>query len=301
MKNRNLLSITGLAVLGLFLISITGCKKEIALTVPEELAHFADKTTGAYFITGPNVSYTITVGVTTVSAKDRTVSFTTSSPTGAVSGTHYNVSASSVVIPAGQATATFTIQGVQSLYTSGRKDTIVFTIEGTGVKPADYNGTFKLFMRGPCFDGDVDAAARAGLLGDYNNCNDDGFGPYGPYKITVVSITPLTATTARAVLENVWDYGFGNVNFIMDWTDPNNTTIKVESPTITPADAGALNPAYNGMQLVIRDHASASSSQKKFSVCTGTIRLAYQLGVYDPASSTILGYFPNVGTTVMNR
>jgi hypothetical protein len=103
------------------------------------------------------------------------------------------------------------------------------------------------------------------------------------------------------VINNVWDDGFGNVNFILDWTNPLNTTIKVEAPTITPADAGILNPAYNGMKLVIRDHPNPGTASNKFSVCNQTINMYYQLGVYNPATSTILGYFPNVGTTVMSH
>lgn len=283
-----------------FLLALGACREKEVITIPEEFAHFQNRSGDSYFIVTPTTTYNVPVGLTTVSNVDRTVSLSVSSPTGAVQGTHFNIASLSVTIPAGQAVGVVTVQGIQSQYLAGRKDTLVFTINsGSGIVPADYNNSFRLFMRGPCFDGDIGDAELNAMLGAYTRSFDDGFGPYGPYRVTIKSITRLTPTTARAVIENVWDFGFGDVNFIMDWSNPNNTIINVEAPTIVPANAGTLNAAYNGMNLVIRRHANGQNGT--FSVCNGTLRLVYQLGVFNPATNALIGYFGNVGVTTLAR
>jgi hypothetical protein len=283
------------------ILAFTACKEKEVITPPEELAHFQNKTGDSYFILTPTTTYTVPIGVTTVSSSARTVSVSVSSPTGAVQGSQFTVDNLEVTIPAGQATGSIILQGIQAQYLAGRRDTLVFTINDGGGKvvPSDFNNTFRLFMRGPCFDGDIGDAELNAMLGAYNNSFDAGFGAYGPYKTTIKSITRLSFTTARAVIENVWDYGFGDVNFIMDWTDPQNTTINVEAPTTLPADAGVLNAAYAGMNLVIRKHANGQNGT--FSVCNGNLRLVYQLGVFNTPAGTLLGFFGNVGVTTMAR
>lgn len=293
-----------LVILSGLVLSFIQCTKPASnLRIPPALVHFDGDRVQTYSITtNPAPEYGVKVAVTTVSSEARTATYNVTSTTGAVAGTHYNlIGGSTINIPAGQATAEIKVQGVYSAYTSGRKDTLVFTLKEPSLAPASFSDTVKLVLRGPCFDGDITSAELNSLLGAYNNSNDNGFGGWGPYTTTVVSVTQLTATTARAVINNVWDFGFGNVNFILDWTNPNNTTITVESPTITSADAGALNSAYAGLNLVIADHPSPGTASNRFSVCNSRINLRYALGVFDPSSGTILGFFPNVGTTTMQR
>src|SRR5690606_6800539 len=125
-------------------------------------------TAGRYEITGPTVTYKVPVGVTTVSASDRTVTVDISSPTGAVEGQHYTVDSKTVTIPAGKTVDSITVQGDYASYLSGRKDTLIFTIVEPGVKPSDYNSTFTLLMRGPCFASDINTDLNS-LLGTYAN------------------------------------------------------------------------------------------------------------------------------------
>jgi hypothetical protein len=298
--NKRLLS--ALLILG---IAISGCDKTKLYDIKEaeSQAHFNGAKTQQYNITtNPPPAYNIVIGTTDVSDQDRVITFNVTSPSGAVAGTEYTlgITGTTVTIPAGQATATIPVTGNFNSFNAGQKDTLVFTLKEPSVKVAGFLDTVNLVLRGPCFDGvDInDAANRTATLGDYNNSNDDGFGPYGPYQTKLKSITLLTATTARAVINNVWDFGFGDINFIIDWTTSSNVTINVEGTVVTGADAGVLNPAYNGMNLVIRKHPSANGN---YSVCTGTHTLRYQLGVYNPATSSILGYFGAIGITVMNR
>lgn len=279
----------------------TACKKDTVITNPPSAAHFQNQTGDTYFVLSTTSTDTIPVGVTTVANEERTIQYSVSSPTGAVQGTHYTISPATVTIPAGKSTAYIVVQGMFNQYNSGRKDTLIFNITGgKNLVPAEYNSTFKLFMRGPCFNGDVSDAGLASLQGTYAKCYDlEGTSvTWGPYTMVVKNTTKLTPTTARAVINNVWDVAIGDVNFIMDWTDPNNTSINVEAPTVTQGDAGNLNSAYAGMKIVIRKPAARSGT---FSVCSSKMKLEYQLGVYDPASSTILGYFPNVFSSTMER
>jgi hypothetical protein len=295
------------ALLALLLTLTYSCSKPASnLEVPPSLAKFIGDEDQSYsIVSDPAPAYTVQVGLTTVADQDRTVTVKVTSSTGATEGTHYSLgglgSGGTISIPAGEVLGSFTVTGVYDQYISGRKDTLIIALTTPGVEVANFNDTIRLLMRGPCFDGDVTEAELAALVGVYNNSIDAGFGDYGPYPTRVVSITPLTATTARAVINNVWDYGFGDVPFIMDWSDPANTVINVEAPTITPADAGILNSAYDGMNLVIRAAPAASTAANNFSICNSRINLRYQLGVYDPGSGAILGYFGTVATTVMRR
>jgi hypothetical protein len=296
MKANQLSAFVFAAVLVLTGVS---CNKDAVTYFPPEQASFVGQSGGSYTIATATTKYTIAIGVTTTSAAQRTIPITVTSPTGAVQGTHYTLSATSVVIPAGSATGSIEVSGVFAQYTAGRKDTLVFSIApGGAVNPSDFNSTFRLFVQGPCFDGDVTTAGRAALLGAYTKCFD-GPTPYGPYSMTVKSITTLTPTTARAVIANVWDAGFGDVNFIMDWSNPASTNINVEGAQVTLSDGGNLGAAYAGMRIIIR--ASAAGGTGKFSVCKGTINLVYQLGIFNPTTNTVVGYFPDIITTAMAK
>lgn len=280
-------------------IGLVGCEK-YEITTPKGQMHFANTSGASYFVLTPTTTFDVPIGVTTVADVDRTITVNITSPTGAQAGREYTVTNNPVVIPAGQALGTMKIAGDFNRYNSGRKDSLIMTLSSPDLSTSDYNNEFRLFMRGPCFDGDVSDVELRAMVGAYANSFDAGFGDYGPYTNTVKSITRINETSALAVMDNVWDGGFGDVNFIMDWSVPTNTTIRVEQPTITNGEAGVLNPAYNGMKLVIRNHSNGTIG--KFSVCNGTFNLVYQLGVYNPAGGgALLGYFGNVGTTRMGR
>lgn len=91
----------------------------------------------------------------------------------------------------------------------------------------------------------------------------------------------------------------GDVPFIIDWSDPSNVVINVETPTVTGGDAGIINSAYAGANLIIRAPAVATTAANNFSICNNRINLRYQLGVYE--NGVVLGYFGTVATTQMRR
>lgn len=279
----------GLSMLSAALVTMSSCKKEEALTIADEQAHFTNLTSDTYFVTGPSVVYKVPVGLTNVSSQDRTINVNITSPTGAVQGTHYNVSTKSIVIPAGKAVDSITVTGVFAQYQAGRKDTLVFQITEGGVKPSDYNSTFRLAMRGPCFEGDI---VPAEFLGNYTRSNEDGpAGPYGPYTTAITTVTPTSATTATITVANIYDSGWNPITFLMDWTNINARTVTVVAQTAGIGDAGTLSSAYAGQQVAVRPIAGANG----FSYCNQTLNLRMQLGV------TGLGYFTAPYTLSMAR
>src|SRR5262245_4394194 len=173
------------------------CEKT-KVTVPPEVATFVNQSSGSYFITAPGVTFEVPVGVTTISDKDRTIGFSVTSPTGAVQGTNYTLSGTSVLIPAGQTLGKIVVTGDYNLYTSGRKDTLIFTLSTSEIAPSDYNNSFQLLMRGPCFDGDVTITDMAG---DYTKTFENG--SYGPYKTTISGIVSTSATTGKGSIDNL--------------------------------------------------------------------------------------------------
>lgn len=271
-----------------------GCSKEDDIVTPPALAHFTSASSGTYFITGPNVTFKIPVGVTTVSDKDRTINFTVTSPTGAQQGTHYTLASTSVVIPAGKAVDSIEVKGVFNQYTSGRKDTLVFTIQGTDPAAAEYNSTYKLLMRGPCFEGDVDLNT---LLGEYKNTNEVfGSSPYGPYTTAITAVTQDNTTkTGTITVANIWDSGWNPITFQLNWSDPANRTVRVSPSPQTSGigDAGTLSATYAGGQVAVRNHSAGHVGT--FSVCGQTLRLELQLGVAG------VGYFSQRYTVNMAR
>lgn len=284
-SNISFLAIAGLAVMAV------SCEKT-KITIPPAQAHFVGDPVQTYSIeVDPAPVFNVVVGTTDVSSSERKVSYTVTSPTGAVAGTHYTLGTpGTVTIPAGQSTANIDVHGIYSAYTSGRKDTLILTVVDPEVAPAGFQNTLKLVLRGPCFEGDVDLNA---FLGDYDKTTETfGATPYGPYTTSISSFTQLTATTATIKVENIFDFGWNPLTFTLDWTDPANRTVTVVSQSSGIADAGTLDPSFAGEQVQVRAFAGEPGT---FSACTGRLTLKMQLGVAG------LGYFGALYTVNMVR
>ncbi len=278
------------ACIAIVIAVFASCKKT-EITTPPEQAHFTNLTDGSYFITGPTVTYKIPVGVTTVANVDRNFAFTVSSPTGAVQGTHYTLNKTVATIKAGQAIDSIEVRGILAQYASGRKDTLVFTISEGG-KSSEYNQIFKLLVRGPCFEGDVDLDA---FKGSYTKTFETfGTGaPYGPYLTTISAVNKLTATTGTITVTNIFDAGWGPIMFMLDWTNPAaRTAVPISQAAIPGSNGGDLNSAYNGQTIAVRPLAGQPGT---FSACNNTLTLNMQLGI------TNLGYFAPLYQVKMAR
>lgn len=150
MRNKFVLfSIAGLLTISSSLI-MTSCKKQ-GVTVPnQEVAGFA-KSSDSYLITdNPNSVYKIPVGITAIPNADRKITFTVSSPSGAVSGQQYTLGSTTVTIPAGKTVDSIAVKGLFSGYTGNRKDTLIFRITGGDVKAMNGSDKFTLYMQKVC-------------------------------------------------------------------------------------------------------------------------------------------------------
>lgn len=285
----NLKSLKKLTLLTILLAGfIAGCKKSDAVLTPPQEAHFAFRTLATYQITGPAVTYKLPVALTTVSNVDRTVKVNVTSPTGAVLGTQFTLSKSDVVIPAGKSVDTIVVQGIFNQYQAGRKDTLVFTIqESDGIKPLSSNTQFKLFMRGPCFE---DETVLSEMTGTYARTNElFGTQAYGPYSTTISAVTQLTPTSGEITVTNIFDFGWGPIKFILDWTNPSATTVTlVEQTNVGPGST----VGYAGETIAVRAFPGETGT---FSYCNKTITLKLQVGL------TGLGYFGDLYTVTMAR
>lgn len=251
------------------------CKKSNDLTIPPDFAHFMNPTSGTFFIIAPGAEYKLPIGVTTVSDQDRTVNIVVSSTTGATEGTQFTLSSHTITIPAGKAVDTLTINGIYDQYLSGRKDTLLFSIQNNGKDlGAAFDDTFKLALRGPCFDGDVTLSEMAG---NYANSTD----PDDPiYTVKVSNLVTTSATTGTGTISNLWAAG-GAVTINFDWTDPTDIQASVARQSIG-ADYAA------GQPISVRTTPGQIST---FSVCKQTITLTTDLIVenyFGPGQGALL-------------
>ena len=251
-------------IIALFPLSIVSCKKTDTLVTAPFEAHFTNKTGGSFSVTPASTQFKIPVGLTNVSDKDRVVTFTVTSPTGAVQGTHYSiVNGNSITIPAGKVLDSIIVNGVLSAYSTGRKDTLVFTITEPSVKVSSYNSVYKLFLRGPCFDSDI---IFSQLLGNYTRTFENG--TYGPYKTTITGLTSVSPTSATATITNIYDSGISAVA-LFDWS-----TVGAFRVSIAPQ---ATTIGYN-----IR---STPATTGTFTFCTPAFSMTLELyngaGIYD--------------------
>ncbi len=277
--------------LALFIMAIgASCKKTDDLTIPPAVAHFMNSASGTLFVIAPGSVYKIPIGVSTVSDQDRTVNISVSSTTGATEGTQFTLSSHTITIPAGKAVDTLAVTGIYDQYLAGRKDTLIFSIQNNGKDLGSaFDDTFRLDLRGPCFEGDVDLNL---LKGAYNKTNEIfGTSAYGPYTTTVIGVNPINATSGEITVSNIFDAGWNPITFLLDWSDPTNRTVTL-MPQSGIADAGTVNSAYAGEDVTVRSYAGKVGT---FSACKETITLVMQIGV------TGLGYFPSLYTVSLAR
>lgn len=277
--------------LGVMILSVmNGCKKTDTVTIPPVQSHFTFKDAGTYEILAANSKFSIPIGITAVQTTPTVIEYTISSPTGAVAGTQYTVAGNSITIPAGQSLSSIDINGSLAAYSSGRKDTLVVTLQSKagGVGPILTNTTYKLSLRGPCFEGDVTLSA---FLGSYRNTYEDFGGAYGPYTTTISAVKVLTAKTGEVTVTNIYDYGWNPIKFILDWTDANNR-IATLTQQAGIGDAGTLSATYAGRDISVRPFAGQPGT---FSACKQTLNLKLQVGV------TGLGFFGTLYSVNMAR
>jgi hypothetical protein len=244
------------------------CQKDEKMVVPPQKAFFIPSAAGTYTITGPTITYKIPVGLTQPldGSKAYTLNISSSSTTGATVGTHYNFT-NSLSFTGNNVTDTIIVTGVYDQYLAGRKDVVQFSFTDPESASPSLNNTFTLNIGGPCFEGDI---VLTELLGDYKNTFD---GSYGPYTTTVKSAVSTGPTTAEVVIANVYDYGWDDLTFTLDWSDPANTILTYDAQD-TGFDAGNLNGSVAGHNVWATPPAGSSGT---YSYCNKTITINYRL------------------------
>lgn len=279
--------IKNLLVFSFFATTFFACKKE-EISIPPTVSEFtATSSLGKYFIQNdPNSSFKIPVGLTAASTSATTINFTVTSPTGATEGTQYTIASNSITIPAGKVVDTLTLKGLFAGYPTGRRDTLVFKITGGTVGAASWSDTYTVVLQKYC---NVDLNS---FLGNYNRTNEFFGSAYGPYSTSISSVTPISATKGRIVVQNLYDSGWGPIEFELDWTDPANFKVAVVPKSSGIANAGTISSSYAGRQVAVRPFAGEEGT---FSSCDGTLTLKMQLGVAG------LGWFGDLYTVTMVR
>jgi len=265
-------------------VVIFGCFKEDKMVVPEQKVFFIPSATGSYTMTTAAVTYKIPVGLTQPLADGKTisVSISSSSTTGATEGTHYSYT-KNLTFGGNKVTDTIVVTGVFNQYLSGRKDVVKFTFTDATQASASLNSSFTLNIAGPCFEGDM---VLSQMLGDYNNSFD---GSYGPYKTTVKSAVSTGPTTATVVIGNIYDWGWNDLTFTLDWTNPADRKLTYVDQN-TGFDAGNLNSAYAGYDIWVSMPTSGSAGT--FSYCNKTFSITYRrcipgLGCFSAVTTTM--------------
>jgi hypothetical protein len=193
-----------------------------------------------YFVTSSNNPYKIPIGVTNVSNEDRIISLSYSSRN-ATSGAQFNGPAS-ITIPAGKAIDTLTFRGLFTGYPAGRKDTV--KIKFSGISGVDRRDSFELIMQRYC---DVVLSQLSGEYANSNEYTSAGAFSYGPYSTAVDNLVSTGPTKAEGFFVNLYDYGWNDIKFVMDWTNPANFTITIPvQPTGNPGSGVAQVRSSSG-------------------------------------------------------
>jgi hypothetical protein len=304
---KNLFNYSYTLILAVLLFSLAGCDKtkEYEVVYPEAQAHFTGNSVQNYqILSATEPAYKVTVGTTDVTSADRTITYKVTTPTGATGGTHYTIATGNttgtVTIPAGKSTADILVQGIYAPYNgTGRRDTLVFTLAEPSVKAAAFQSSVKLALRGPCFEGDV---TLTNFTGAWKAIEQFGTGaPYGPYNVTIPTVVSTGPTSGTITVTNIWDNGWGPIQFNLDWSNPaSRTVLAIPQAAIPGSNAGDLSATYAGQTIAERPFPTpvftgTGVNVGTFSACNNTITLRMQLGV------TGVGYFANIYTVNLTR
>jgi len=257
----------------LLALAVSNCVKQRFGT--PSLAEFstpAGSNTGIYYIPDSAGSiFKIPVGFTTATNRDRIVTFTVNSPTGAQPGRQYGIDSQSVRIPAGEVLASITVRGIFDGIPNERADTLLFALTGGDAAIFAANSTYTLILKRYC------SVVLDEYSGDFMHCRDVDF--YGlktddyPVNITAVPTGPFSA---RLNIRNLSAGYFGpftpadpamdpGITVEMDWHDPGNFT------TVLPTQPFYVDRVYGPAKM--------NMSVGSFSACTHSLILKYAVVV----------------------
>jgi hypothetical protein len=168
--------------------------------------------------TGTSISF----GTTNVATVDRNINLSYSSPTGAVLGTDF-YAPTTAVIKAGKSIDQFIVKGNLTRFNSRNFDSVKVKITSGDVSPFVGKDSCWIILKKVC------PVVLINLEGDYANTNEFGVNPYGPYLTSVsnLQLVPGSTTSATGELTNIYDDGWQNITFSIDWSNKTNFTFKI--------------------------------------------------------------------------
>lgn len=235
---------------------------------------FFSSSNGSYAINNPDDVFRIPIGLTGIPKSNVTLKLSISGS--ATVGTHYTLKASSFQFNAEKLNDTIVVQGIQSMYLSGRVDTLYFTFDNSSdIKstPSSFGNSFRLIIKGPCKDSDISTDYNS-LLGDYTNTSlDNG----APFKSTIKSIVSTSSTSADITVSNL-QYDASNVwndlTFTLDWSSTPTITLQSQNSGM---DAGVLNSTYTGNAVAISPlPSSVTNNVGSFEFCNQVLTLRFR-------------------------
>jgi hypothetical protein len=274
-KNTVLHLLSILMIASLFSV---GCNKHDSYQAPPIVAHFTNRT-GGDLVVALGTRFAVPVGVTLPSSAARTVSYTITSPTGAVAGTHYNISGTigSLPLAPNRVVDSLIVTAVASQYAgTSRIDTLVIAIRSNGdFGPADYNATYRLVLKATC---DINPAQ---LVGAYTRTLEQPglASQYGPYTTTVSTpTTNANGTSGTIRIANIYDDGWAAVTANINWANP-------AAPTIT-IPLQATGRTYGGVAAFVRTTVGAPNTVRF--PCALLSQLDFFIDITDAAGNPVI-------------
>jgi hypothetical protein len=207
----------------------------------------------------PGSTYYVPVSFVEVADRPRTIKFIYSSNQ-AIRNLNY-ASPDSIVIPAGKLMDSIPFRGSYDSYTADRKDTVQIKIAGgLGVT---FKDSVRLILQKYC---DVVLSQLSGEFPNTREFRSNGSIAYGPYATYVDNLVSTGISSAEGFFVNLYDEGWNDIKFTMDWSDPAN--FKITVPRQPTGKTGA-----NDVQFV----RSAASGVNTFSSCSNTFTISLDL------------------------
>lgn len=151
-------------------------------------------------------------------------------------------------------------------YDGGRLDTVKIKMTGGTLTPFKGKDSIVLVIQKFC---DV---VLTDLLGDYTNTNEyTAAAPttvsYGPYTTSIANLVSTSATSATGTFQNLYDDGWNDVNFTIDWSNKANMKITIPLQATGKGYGGAASSSVR----------TSTTKVSKFNTCTRTFDLYIDL------------------------
>ncbi len=230
-------------------------------TQPDMISQFVfpDNQITRNYTIAPGSTYYLPVSFLEVSEKPRTIKFIYSSSQ-AIRDVNY-ASPDSIIIPAGKLLDSIPFKGSYDSYVAERKDTVQVKIASEF--SVNLKDSIRLVLQKYC---DVVLSQLSGEFPNTREFRPNGAFAYGPYTTFVDNLISTGITSAEGVFVNLYDEGWNDIKFTMDWSDPAN--FKIAVPRQATGKTGSSDVQF------VR---SSTDRVNTFSSCSNTFTISLDL------------------------